>query len=69
MVEESLYCTNCGITLRFKRKTEKSGKLIIVCDKCGHKHYRYVEKGVVMEERWSSGGSTSKRFGVEANSK
>ena len=67
--KESLYCTDCGKTLHFKRKKEKNGKLIIVCDYCGHKHYRYVKDGVVMSERWGSGGDTNTKFGVEKNSK
>ena len=34
--EQSLYCTECGRMLEFKIKPEKNGKLIIVCDYCGH---------------------------------
>jgi RNase P subunit RPR2 len=70
---QSLYCTNCGKMLEFKIKPEKTGKLIIVCDHCGHKHFRYVENGVVTSERWDGGGisgrseTASKKFGVMRN--
>ncbi len=52
--EESLYCTNCGGMLHFKRKSWKSGNLIIVCDYCGHQHCRVVIDGMVTGDRWDS---------------
>ena len=67
--EQSLYCTECGEMLRFKTKPEKNGKLIIVCDYCGHKHYRYVSNGIVSESRWDTGGRANKKFGVMGRSK
>jgi len=65
---QSLYCTNCGATLTFRIKPEKNGNLIIVCDYCGHKHYREVNNGIVSRDRWdSSDERANKCYGVEAN--
>lgn len=68
MSEETLYCTECGEMLRFKKKPWKNGNLIIVCDHCGHQHCRYVSNGEVTSERWDRRSrSASKIHGVEAN--
>ncbi len=67
--EETLYCTNCGEMLRFKKKTWKNGNLIIVCDYCGHQHCRYVVDGEVTRDRWDSRRRrASKIHGVIQNS-
>ncbi len=66
--KQELYCTECGKYLEFKTKPEKNGKLIIVCDYCGHKHYRYVRDGEVSSSRWDSGGTANTKFGVMRNS-
>lgn len=49
---QEIYCTECGHYIRFKTKPEKSGNLILVCGKCGHRHCRVVENGVVTSDRW-----------------
>jgi len=66
-----LYCHDCGHYLRFKRKPWKNGKIIIVCDYCGHQHCRYVVDGYI-RERWDQRNGmfqkVSKVHGVMSNS-
>lgn len=66
--KESLYCNNCDKYLYFNIDTSKNGKLIIVCDHCGHQHCRYVHDGVVSDRRWDARNGMfqrkSKKLGV-----
>lgn len=51
---EELYCHECSHYVRFETKPEKTGNLIIVCDKCGHQHCRTVVNGKITEDRWDA---------------
>jgi len=69
--EQELFCHDCCNYLRFKTKPEKSGKLTIVCDYCGHKHCRIVKKGLVTSDRWdrkNGWDKADKSLGVMASS-
>ena len=49
---QEIYCHDCDNYIRFETKPEKSGNLILVCDKCGHQHCREVINGIVTKDRW-----------------
>ncbi|MHA1812753.1 MAG: hypothetical protein ACTSYX_04880 [Candidatus Thorarchaeota archaeon] len=49
-----LQCSNCQTTVRVSIQRGITGNLVIVCPRCGHRHYRFVEDGVITENRWAS---------------
>lgn len=53
-INSELYCTNCGRLVLVKMSRFDSGNLTITCPVCDHEHYRYVEKGIITEDRWRS---------------
>lgn len=53
-VNQELYCHNCNRYVQFRIDEELDGQHTIVCPNCGHEHYRYVNKGVISEQRWAS---------------
>jgi predicted nucleic acid-binding Zn-ribbon protein len=53
-ISAPLSCTECRQVVRVNIDRHATGNLTIVCPNCGHEHYRYVENGVITEDRWRS---------------
>lgn len=56
-LNSELHCTNCGHTVMVRMHITDTGNLTIECPNCEHKHYRFVERGIITEDRWRSGGT------------
>ena len=53
-INSELYCTNCGKLVHVRMSKFDTGNLTIECPLCGHEHYRFVEDGIITEDRWRS---------------
>lgn len=57
-ISAPLNCTNCRQVVTVSIDRHATGNLTVVCPRCGHEHYRYVENGVITEDRWRSSAQT-----------
>lgn len=48
-----LHCHNCSRGFVALLDFSVDACNVIVCPRCGHRHFRVIEKGVVTEERWT----------------
>lgn len=59
MIErQELHCHNCGNYVQFNLDTDLDGKHVLKCPNCKHEHCRYVNKGVISDQRWDSRNAT-----------
>jgi DNA-directed RNA polymerase subunit RPC12/RpoP len=54
-IEVEFWCTNCSHYIYVKINTGLEGNHIVVCPNCHHKHYRFVQSGVITGDRWNEG--------------
>lgn len=59
MVVSTIYCHACSSNVRIKIDEFQTGNLTMPCPVCEHNHHRYVEKGVITDDRWKSRGSAT----------
>lgn len=57
-INSELHCTNCGRTVHIRMSRFDTGNLTIECPICDHEHFRYVEDGIITEDRWRSSAMT-----------
>ena len=57
VVNQELYCHNCGQYVRFQLDESLDGEHIIICPNCKHDHYRYINNGVISDQRWGQSPS------------
>lgn len=57
VVNQELYCHNCGQYVQFQLDEEMDGEHIIICPNCKHDHYRYINKGIISDQRWGQSPS------------
>jgi len=46
-VRSELWCHGCNSYVQFTLDDRLNGNHVIICPKCGHIHYRYVDNGKV----------------------
>jgi len=69
-VNTEIWCHECQRRVLIRIEATATGNLTVPCPVCDHKHYRYVEEGVITEERWrsSSGFLTTSQWSTTGTS-
>ena len=54
-IEVEFWCAECKHYTYVRLNMGLNGNHIMVCPNCGHKHYRYVQYGVITNDRFEEG--------------